>query len=238
MFIRTSRKSTIFGRTFTSWFAENTKRRHSASPTLSVTGSSHHELGKWLAGLIQPVMERFSSHCISDSFVKIMQNLDIDPNSFDMSSLFTNVPLDETIKICSDALYDDSDLQSLIPKHVFVELMKNATSSVEFSFNNTKYKQTDSVAMGSLFDPALANIFVGYYEEKLFSQTQKPPTYFRYVDDTLAISNHKAEADEFLTKLNCLHPSFKFTFEKEKKNYLPFLDLYVEKIDIGFETSV
>ena len=37
-------------------------------PILSMTGSSHHELGKWLAGLLQPVLERFSSHCISDSF--------------------------------------------------------------------------------------------------------------------------------------------------------------------------
>ena len=84
-------------------------------PILSMTGSSHHKLGKWLASLLQPVLDRFSSHCISDSFafVKTMQNLDIDPNvfmcSFDMSSLFTNVPLDETFKICSDALYDDSD---------------------------------------------------------------------------------------------------------------------------------
>ena len=54
-----------------------------------------------------------------------MQNLDIDPNvfmySFDVTSLFTDVPLDETIKICSDAFYNDSDLQLLIPKDVFVE---------------------------------------------------------------------------------------------------------------------
>ena len=64
--------------------------------------------------------------------------------SFDVSSLFTNVPLDKAIKICSDALYDDSDLQPLISKDVFVELMKSATSSVEFSFNNTMYKQTGS----------------------------------------------------------------------------------------------
>ena len=187
---------------------------------LSMTGSSHHELGKWLAGLLQPVLERFSSHCISDSFAfaETMQNLDIDPNvfmsSFDVSSLFTNVPLDETIKICSDALYDDSDLQLLIPKDLFVELMKSVTTSVEFSFNNTMYKQTDGVAMGSPLGPALANIFVGYYEEKLFSQTQKLPTYFRYVDDTFAIFNHKTEADEFLIKLNCLHPSLKFTFDR------------------------
>ena len=64
-------------------------------PILSMTSLSHHELGKWLAGLLQPVLERFSSHCILDSFTfaKTMKNLDIDPNvfmcSFDVSSLFT-----------------------------------------------------------------------------------------------------------------------------------------------------
>ena len=86
--------------------------------------------------------------------------------------------------------------------------------------------------------PALANIFVGYYEEKFFSQTQKPPTYFRYVDDTFAIFDHEAEADEFLTKLNCLYPSLNFTFEKEKDKCLPFLDVYIERTDIGFEIEV
>ena len=200
--------------------------------------------GKWLAGLLQPVLKRFSSHCISDSFTfaKTMQNLDIDLNvfmcSFDVSSLFTNVPIDETIKICSDALHDDSDFQPLISKDVFVELMKSATSSVEFSFNNTMCKQTDGVVMGSPLGPALSNMFVGYYEEKLFSQTQKPSTYFRYVDDTFAIFDHQAEADEFLTKINCLHPFLKFTFEKEKEKCRPFLDVYVERTDIGFEISV
>ena len=141
-----------------------------------MTGSSHHELGKWLAGLLQPVLERFSSQCISDSFTfaKTTQNLDIDPNvlmcSFDVSSLLTNVPLNETIKICPEALYDDPHLQPLITKDVFVESMKSATSSVEFSFNNTMYKQIDGVAMGSSLGLALANIFVGYFEEMLFSQ--------------------------------------------------------------------
>ena len=49
-------------------------------PILSMTGLSHHEFGKWLAGLLQPLMERFSSHCVSDpfTFAKTMQNLDID----------------------------------------------------------------------------------------------------------------------------------------------------------------
>ena len=99
------------------------------------------------------------------------------------------------------------------------------------------YKQTNEVATESPLGPALANIFVAYYEEKLFSQTQKPSTYFRYIDDTFAIFDHEAEANEFLTKLNCLHSSLRFIFKKTMK-CLPFLDVYVERTYIGFETSV
>ena len=120
---------------------------------------------------------------------------------------------------------------------MFVELMKSATSSVEFSFNNTMYKQTDRVVMGSPLGVALANIFVGCYEKKLFSQTRKSPINFRYVDDTFAIFNYKIEANKFLTRLNCLNPSLRFTFEKEKGKCLPFLDVYVERTGVSFETS-
>ena len=42
--------------------------------------------------------------------------------------------------------------------------MNVATISVEFSFDNVMYKQTDGVAMGRPVGPALANIFAGYYE--------------------------------------------------------------------------
>ena len=126
--------------------------------------------------------------------------------------LFTNVPLKETIHICADALYcDDLDAQPLISKAVFIELMKSATSEVEFSFNDIIYKQTYGVAMGSPLGPDLANIFVGFYEKKLFSQISKPSTYFRYVDDTFAMFRNEEESDNFFNQLNCLHPSLKFT---------------------------
>ena len=207
---------------------------------LSMTGLSHHDLGKWLAGLLQPMLERFSSNCTSDlfTFAKTMQNPDIDPNvfmcSFDEFGVLASV-LDETIK---KLFCDKSDLQPLIPKNVLVELMKNATSSVEFSYNNTMYKHTDVVAMRSILDTTLANIFVRYYEKKLFSDTRKPPICFRYVNDTFAIFNHEPEADKFLTKLNGLYLSLKFTFKNEKNKCLSLYDVYDKRTNIGLETSV
>ena len=126
-----------------------------------MTVLSHHELGKWLTDLSMPVLDRFSSHCISNSFTcaNIIQRLELDPDvfmgSFDVPSLFTNVSLNETFKICLAVLYDKSDLQSLTAKDVLVELMKHATFLVEFSFNNIMHKKTNGVAMRSPFVSSL-----------------------------------------------------------------------------------
>ena len=138
--------------------------------------------------------------------------------------------------ICADALYcDDSDAQPFIPKAVFIELMKSATSGVEFSFNNIMYKQTNGVAMGSPLGPALANIFVGFYEEKLFSQITKPSTYFRYVVDTFAIFRNEEDSENFFNQLNYLDPSLKFTFKNKKNNCLSFPDVNVEQTVTGYK---
>ena len=88
--------------------------------------------------------------------------------SWDISSLFTNVPLAETIQIRADALYNLEHPPAPFPRETFIELMEMASSSVEFSFNNIMHHQIDEVAMGSPLGPALANIFVGYYETELF----------------------------------------------------------------------
>ena len=49
---------------------------------------------------------------------------------------------------------------------------------------------------------------------------------------------NEEESDNFFKQLNCLHPSLKFTFEKEKNNCLLFLDVNMEQTTAGFETSV
>ena len=84
------------------------------------------------------------------------------------------MPRAETIQICADALYNLEHPPAPFPRETFIELMKMATSSVEFSFNNIMHRQIDGVAIGSLLGLALANIFVGYYETELFRSTLKP----------------------------------------------------------------
>ena len=161
--------------------------------------------------------------CITDSFTfadyirKLNGQTDNFMCSFDVSSLFANIPLDETIKICADALYNNLESQPCIQKTVFVELMYNATSTVEFSFDNVILcRQIDGAAMGLPLGPALVNIFVGYYEEKLFSEISKPVVYFRYVDDTFPIFRNDKDSEEFLTRLSDLHSSLRFTFERRR----------------------
>jgi len=118
--------------------------------------------------------------------------------------------------------------------------MNTATSSVEFSFNNTIYKQTDGIAMGSPLGPMLANIFVGYHKPLLFDSTTKPCMYQRYVDDTFAIFKTENEGEIFYNKLDLLHPSLKFNMEKERNCTLPFLVVKIKKDTTGnkFLTSV
>ena len=63
-------------------------------------------------------------------------------------------------------------------------MMLLATRGVEFSFNKQTYKQLDGVTMGSPLGLALANIFLGCDESRIFHNTIKPGVYFSYLDDT------------------------------------------------------
>ena len=63
------------------------------------------------------------------------------------------------------------------------------------------YWQTDGIAMGSPLDPVLANIFVGYYENKLFDFAAKAQFYKQYVDDNFAVFENEAECNKFFNIL-------------------------------------
>ena len=60
--------------------------------------------------------------------------------SLDVDSLFTNIPLYETIDICIDSLHKDDENSPEIPKDVFHNVLTVATKELFFMFNNKFYK--------------------------------------------------------------------------------------------------
>ena len=160
--------------------------------------------------------------------------------SFDVCSLFTNVPLDETIQICLDKLYALPDSPA-IPRPVLKKLLEFATKKSHFIFDGQYYDQIDGVAMGSPLGPALANIFMCDFEEKWIINSPRfhLTLWYRYADDTFSMFDSKDTANEFLKYLNGRHNSIKFTIEFEQAEEIPFLDILVKRCpNNAFVTSV
>ena len=82
--------------------------------------------------------------------------------SFDFTSLFTNIPLEETINIAIDTNFQNYPNVKFTRKEL-QKLFKIATSETYFIFNNKIYDQIDSVLMGSPVAPILANLFMSYH---------------------------------------------------------------------------
>ena len=84
--------------------------------------------------------------------------------SLDVDSLFTNIPLDETIDICTNTIYSKQDVMQGINKEELQNLLSLATKESYFIFNDVLYKQKDGVAMDSPLGPTLANAFPCFYD--------------------------------------------------------------------------
>ena len=86
--------------------------------------------------------------------------------SLDVDSLFTKIPLEETINICINFLYIYED---------FIEGLNRSEFTQEsyFIFSNILYKQKNGVAMGLPLRPTIANVFLLFYEVKWFVQCPK-----------------------------------------------------------------
>ena len=85
------------------------------------------------------------------------------------------------------------------------------------------------MAIGSPIGPVLANIFVSYFESKLFKDAERPLNYFKYVEDIFVLFKMTTKYVLF-NKLSSLHPSLKFTIENKVDGSLPFLDVFLQRM--------
>ena len=126
----------------------------------------------------------------TDHFIEELK--EFNPNSqntmvsFDVVSLFTNVPLVETIDIIIiNRLYDEHNNNSIpIPKDIFKKLLLLATQGI-FMHNERFYKQVEGIIMGNPLGPTMANFFMAHLEEKFLRKSLMDHFYVSFIFDIL-----------------------------------------------------
>ena len=233
-------------------------------PVLSMVGSFNHGLAKFMGKLLEPLRTAPSVCKDSFSLAKFIKHSDLHNAylvSFDVQSLFTNIPVDEVVKIIVDRLYPSNRmgrktyLFNGFKRLDFERALNWCIKDNVFIFNSRLFVQIDGVAMGSPLAPILADIFMNILLETNIINRESDiknvaflnycngfeyvaRCFTRYVDDIFAAFNDLETANEFLTFLNGLHPNIKFTIEEEVMGRLPFLDILLKREESCMTTTV
>ena len=86
-------------------------------------------------------------------------------------------------------------------------------------------KQKEGTAIGTIFTPPNAIIFIAALEEEILESLIKKP--WRYIDDPFMIWHQgENELKQFIDKLNKFHPTIKFTCDYSRER-VHFLDVQV-----------
>ena len=207
-------------------------------PICSMVGTSTYELGKHIADIIKPAATSSLGTDLTNTFQFVEQIgrkdlSDVHMISFDVKSLFTNIPLNKTINICLDRLLrGDPGIRPSIPEDTLKKLLELCVCDNTFVFNGKVYQQVDGVVMGSSLGPLLANIYMAHLEEEFYfneSRDFSPTFYRRHVDDTFCLFKKLEHADQFMSFINTVDPSIQFDKELEVNSQLPFLDTVVKR---------
>ena len=141
-------------------------------PILSASGIYNYNLVKLLEEKLKSLS--INEYTVTYAFVFADEIRTISVNeddilvSYDVTSLFTNVPLSETINILVDKAFTDDWFNTTyglnLQKNQLAKLLEIATTYQLFQFNGKLYEQTDGVAMDSPLGPSMANVFMCHLE--------------------------------------------------------------------------
>ena len=127
--------------------------------------------------------------------------------TMDVSSLYTNIPIDEGLQIVSQLLCKYPDPSR--PDRSLLTILELLLKYNAFTFRGSRFLQTKGVAMGKRFAGSFANLFMAHWENKcLASFPTKPLLWKRFQDDVFGIwPGHVDSLRSFCDHANTVHPS-------------------------------
>ena len=153
---------------------------------MSSCGSVTYGVAKVLAKILKPLVGRSPLHITrTQDFVEQAKHIKLEPgeclSSYDMSALFTSVPIDPALNIIKDLLDKDNTLKERTVMEVgdiILLLSYCPVLSQEhlLFFPRPVYEQVEGAAMGSPVSPIVANLYMEYLEQKALSTAPHPPS--------------------------------------------------------------
>lgn len=194
-------------------------------PIVSAIGSPTYSLAKFVTSIISPLMGNTSSFVKnSRHFSEVVSSESITDNevmvSFDVQSLFTNVPVGHTLQIIQERLLRDETLEdrTTLTADQVILLLSICLKTTYFVYHQQYHEQRDGAAMGSPVSPVVANIYMEHIEEMAMQHSPSPLRFWRrYVDDTFCFLQ-RSSVDGVLNHLNSISPSITFTVEQETES--------------------
>ena len=135
-------------------------------PIVSSIGTFNYNLARFLCDLLSPLVPNDYSCKDTFSFVSQIKNANLSKKflvSYDVTSLFTNISLQETIDIAINLIFNHNSNLNITKKE-----LKNFSFLLHrrLLFNGKFYNQIHRVVVVSPLAPVVANIFMGFYESE------------------------------------------------------------------------
>ena len=136
------------------------KKNNPLRPIVSIKGSVSYVVAKELARILNPLTGK-TTHHVSNSkeFAEEIKKYKLEKDeciiSYDVSALFTSIPVKSALNIIKNILEQDQELKNRTSMAInnITELLEFCLCNTCFLFQGQFYEQTEGAAMGSPVSP-------------------------------------------------------------------------------------
>ena len=140
-------------------------------PIIDQTGTYIYNASKVVAKYLRPLSKNKYSIDDTLTFADLLKNVeesdDYKDVSYDVESLFTGIPVNETIDHIIQKICVKKEIKPFCKKSSFIKLLKKLTQECGFTTNNRLIKQVDGCPMNGLISVVFSDIYVCKLEEDI-----------------------------------------------------------------------